>query len=385
MNFKSKSHYLLFYLSIWLLNACNTQPSVTDSSTADVENATSDIVKLSSAQRQHINLSYDTMRLLPIDVSLRLNGKIDVPPQNLVSVSAPIAGYLKSTNLMPGMFVKKGQVIAQIEERQILELQEEFLIGTNKLKFLQKEFQRQLELFQQKAASEKVLQEAETNYKEQQIYTQALKQKLKLLHINPDQLNEKNIRPTVNIFAPITGYVSNVLVNIGKYVSPTDILFELVNPDDIHLNLTVFEKNISDLYIGQRVMAFTNNDTTKRYPCHIILIGKDITPERFVEVHCHFDQYDHTLLPGMYMNAYVQTTNQTSYTLPVQSIVRYKNKEFVFEMINDTTHRMIEVLTGEKNNNRVAILKPSFDNQKKYVTSDAYALLMVAKNKAEVE
>jgi hypothetical protein len=36
--------------------------------------------------------------------------------------------------------------------------------------------------------------------------------------------------------------VSKVNVNIGKYVNPSDVLFELINPDDIHLNLKVYEK-----------------------------------------------------------------------------------------------------------------------------------------------
>jgi len=36
-------------------------------------------------------------------------------PQNLVSVSIPLGGYLKSSNLLPGKPVSKGQVIAVIE------------------------------------------------------------------------------------------------------------------------------------------------------------------------------------------------------------------------------------------------------------------------------
>lgn len=53
-------------------------------------------------------------------------------------------------------------------------------------------------------------------------------------------------------------------MNIGKYVNPSDVLFELVNPKDIHVNLHVFEKDIVKLSIGQNLIVYTNSNPDKK-------------------------------------------------------------------------------------------------------------------------
>ena len=65
---------------------------------------------------------------------LKLNGMIDVPPQNLVSVAIiPLGGYLKSSSLLPGKLEIKGQVIAVIENPQFIQLQQDYLMAKSKI------------------------------------------------------------------------------------------------------------------------------------------------------------------------------------------------------------------------------------------------------------
>jgi len=68
------------------------------------------------------------------------------------------------------------------------------------------------------------------------------------------------------VYSPINGFVSTVNVNIGKYVTASDVLFELVNPTDIHLALTVYEKDLNRLFIGQKLAAYSNNQPEKNIP-----------------------------------------------------------------------------------------------------------------------
>ena len=120
---------------------------------------------------------------------------------------------------------------------------------------------------QSKASSDKVFEKSQTEYLSQKVLIKALSEKLKLIDINPDNLNENNISRSINIYSPIDGFVSTVKMNIGRYVTPTDILFELVNPADIHLALTVFEKDLDKLFIGQKIIAYNNNQTSRKYNC----------------------------------------------------------------------------------------------------------------------
>lgn len=190
----------------------------------------------------------------------------------------------------------------------------------------------------------------------------------------------------MNVFSPIDGYVSKVDVNIGKYVTPSDVLFELVNPTDIHLALTVFEKDLDKLYIRQKLVAYSNANPGKRYPCEIILIGKDVSNERSVQVHCHFEQYDRTLVPGMYMNAEIDTKSDDALSLPEDAIVNYENKHYVFVPTGDKRFEMKEVTTGATENGYTAVTSNSIDLSKaSIVTKNAYTLLMKLKNTADEE
>lgn len=375
-----KSTYLFLLVSLlWM--GCSPKEKKTE--TNDLKTNNEQLAELNEAQLKSANIKLGTLEEKTIASIIKVNGKIDVPPQNMVSVSMPLGGYLKSTKLLPGMHINKGEVIATMEDQQYIQLQQEYLTAKSKLTFIEAEFERQKELNQSKAASDKVLQQIQMEFTNQKVALKSLAEKLKLININPNSVTENNISKSVNIYSPINGFVSKVNVNIGKYVNPADVLFELVNPSDIHLNLMVFEKDLDELYIGQKLVAFTNNNPNLKHPCEIILISKDLSNERYAEVHCHFEDYDKTLIPGMYMNAEIETKSNKALTLPEDAIVNFEGKHYIFISLSKGKFEMIEVTLGLKENGFIEIKNSSAIEQKKVVISGAYTLLMSLKNKAE--
>jgi len=372
--------YMLLLVSSALLVACGS-----DTKTENTETATAveTVVQLSDAQLKNMTLQTGKLEKKSISSILKVNGIIDVPPQNMVSISVPLGGFLKSTKLLPGMHIAKGEIIATMEDQQYIQLQQDYLTTAANLKYAEADFNRQKELNQSKATSDKAFQQAEADYLNQKITLKSLNEKLRLIGVNPDKLTENSISRSVSIPSPIDGYVSAVNVNIGKYVNPTDVLFELVNPEDIHLGLTVFEKDLDKLFIGQKLMAYTNHNSDKKYPCEIILIGKDLSDERSVEVHCHFEQYDKSLIPGMYMNAELEVKSNDALVLPDDAIVRFENKEYVFVVKDKNTFEMMEVKIGESENGFTSISIPGNSIDASFVTKGAYTLLMKIKNKEE--
>jgi len=340
-------------------------------------------VTLTDAQIKNAGIVTGEVTRKEISTILKLNGIVDVPPQNMVSISAPLGGYLKSTTLLPGMHITKGDVIAVMEDQQYIQLQQDYLTAKARIGFLENEYHRQKDLNSSQASSDKVFQQAEADYRSQQVLMAALAEKLRLAGINVDQLNEKNISRSVNIYSPINGYVSKVDVNIGKYMSPTEVLFELVNPADIHLALKVFEKDLDKLFMGQKLVAYTNNDPGKKYPCEILLIGKDLTIERNTDVHCHFETYDKSLIPGTYMNAEIEVKKNDAYTLPEDAVVRFENKNYVFIKKRNNQFQMTEVNTGNTENGFIEILNAENFVSGELVIKGAYSILMSLKNKSE--
>ena len=370
---------ILISISVFLFACGSKQTSEQEkNNTSVIENS----ISLTAAQLKNTQLQIGKLEQRTISSIITANGKIDVPPQNMVSVSMPLGGYLKTTKLLPGMHIGKGEVIATMEDLQYIQLQQEYLTAKSKLVFSEAEFVRQKELNQSKATSDKVFQQSSMDYHTQKIALSALSEKLKLININPEGLTETNLSKGVNIYSPIDGFVSRVNVNIGKYVNPADILFELVNTSDIHLNIKVFEKDLEKLSIGQKVMAY-NNQSTKKHPCEIILISQDLSSERTAEVHCHFLDYDKTLLPGMYMNAEIQIINKNVLALPEEAIVSFEGKEYIFIEEINKQFMLTEVKTGSKENGFVEIENGTLFLQKKIVVKDAYTLLMKLKNRSE--
>jgi cobalt-zinc-cadmium efflux system membrane fusion protein len=373
---------ILYILFAVLLGSCSENQQQTESQETELSQTQ---LTLTPAQLKNAALAFAKPQQKTMASMLKLNGKIDVPPQNMVSVSVPMGGYLKTTKLLPGMHVNKGEVIAVIEDQQYIQLQQDYLLTKAKIVYAKLEYERQLELNQSKAASDKVFQLATAEYNTLKITLSALAEKLKLIGKNPTSINENNISRSINIYAPINGFVSTVNVNIGKYVSPTDVLFELVNPEDIHLAITVFEKDLAQLFVGQRVVAYTNNNPAKKHEAEVLLIGKNLTNERNTEVHCHFENYDRLLIPGTYMNAEIQVNAKNSLVLPEEAIVRYNNKQYAF--IQKTTYQfeMVELQTGVAENGDVVLLNAQDFAKQNFVVKGAYTLLMALKNKPEEE
>lgn len=374
--------YRMLLVAALLLAAC-TNKKAQDNTAGEEPEADTTMVTLTPAQIKNAGIATGNAVTGKITGVLKLQGAIDVPPQSTVSVSFPLGGYLKRTELLPGVHVRKGQVLGVLEDMQFIQLQQDYLSAREKFRYADAEFKRQRELNASKASSDKVFQQARAEMETQLVLMRALSQKLELIGINPRKLTAANISKSVNILSPIDGFVSKVNVNIGKYTSPTDVLFELVNPKDIHLALDVFEKDVDQLSIGQKVVTYTNAHPEKKHEAEIILISKNLNEDRMANVHCHFEDFDASLLPGMFMNAEVEVNNATALTVPEEAVVRWQNQFYVYVKTGAGTFKMTPVSLGNQSEGRQQISGGAVTEKTELVTKNAYALLMKMKNSAD--
>lgn len=343
---------------------------------------TQNSVELTNAQLQNAKIETGKIEKRSISSILKVNGKIDVPPQNMISISVPLGGYLRSTKLQEGMRISKGEVIATIEDQQYIQLQQDYLIAKAHFASIEKEYFRQKELNQSNVASDKIFESAQAEYVSQKVIIKSLSEKLQLVGIKPDNLNENNLSRSINIYSPIDGFVSAVNMNIGKYANPEDILFELINPADIYLNLTLFEKDLDKLSVGQKIIAYNNNRPDKKYHCKIILIGRNMSSARTVSVHCHFEQYDKALIPGMYMNAEAEVSTKTAFVIPNDGLVRFEGRQYVYIQTDNNKYLIQEVTTENTENGFTQIIFADTTDilNRTFVIKGAYTLLMKMKN-----
>lgn len=379
-----KSNQIFAIAGIILLLSCNAnkkeeQKSATSSLKQDV--TIDNVVRLTGDQLKTANISLGQLQNIEMHKILKVNGLIDVPPSNIVSISIPMGGYLKKTNLIPGMFVKKGTLLAVIEDPIYIQIQQDYLTSKSRLEYLEADFNRQRDLNSTKSTSDKIYQLAKSDYESQKYLVKSLYEKLKLIGIDPFQLNEATISRDIHFNAPISGYITKVNVNIGKYVTPTDVLFEIVDPSDLHVRLIVYENDASNLKIGSDVYFTTNNDVSKKHKAHIAVITPNINEERTTEVHCHLVNENVHLYPGTYVNAEVSLNNAKVNALPEESIVKWENQPFVFVKQADQSYKLVSVIIGVTTNGFVEV-KTDLKG-KDIVTKNAYTLLMKLKNSSE--
>ncbi len=351
------------------------EPEVVDST---------ETIALTNEQLQDLQLVFGSAEKKQISSTIQVQGKIDLPPQNIISVNFALGGFLKSTKLIPGMKISKGEIIAVMEDQNIIQLQQDYLLAQSKLALTKGEYERQKSLYDANAGTSKLMQQAESEMKIQSINAKSLSEKLKLIGINVQQLNENNISGQVPIRSTINGYVSKVHVNTGKYVQPAETLFELIDPDDIHVALTLFEKDLPYVQTGDLVKVQFMQEPSKQYDAEVILVNRNVDDDRTAMAHCHFKQRPANLLPGMFVETTISVLNKQAFVLPEEAIQRSGNKEYVFTALNKNKVQMIEVTTGLVQDGKIEITSNAdqlINGQ--VVLKNAYKLLGMLKNSEE--
>lgn len=372
-------HKFFILQILFLLTACSAKEEKQEKAPPPVSETT---VALTDVQIRNAGITTGPPVMRSMQSVLRVNGLIDLPPQNRVTVSFPPGGYIKSTTLLPGMHIRRGEVLAVAEDPSFVQMQEDYLTAGVKLQFLQKEYERQKLLNATKTTSDKVFEQTTGDYRSQQILVKALREKLLLTGIDPGKLTESTISSRVAIRSSINGYVAAVNINPGKYVSPTDVLFELVDPDDLHLALTIFEKDLPSIHAGQKLQAWLVSDTARSYDAEVILVGKTLDSSRSTQVHCHFTGSLPPLSPGMFVNAAIQLSNRDVIAVPEEAIVRSGGKEWIFVEKGPRQFDLTPVITGPSQNGWVAIQSAGKDFlNKMIIRTNAYAALMKLKNR----
>ncbi len=368
------------------LASCGTKPE--KNKPEEHHEHETNIVELTVEQMKVAEVKLGKTELKSLSGAIKVNGMLDVPPQNLVSISAPMGGFLKTTELLQGMKVKKGQVIAVLQNAEYIQLQQDFVDYKSQLEYLEAEYIRQEELAKENVSSQKVLLQAKTQYQSTKAKVNGLKSRLVLLGMNPNQIESGNFQSTITLTAPISGYVTQVNVNIGTYVVPTDVLFQIVDTEHLHAELTVFEKDVPKLKIGQKVRFTLANETQERLAT-VYLIGREINKDRTVRIHCHLDKEDGELLPGMYLKAYVEAGAQKVTALPDPAIVTFEGNSYIFiSMPTDekgTAHfQMMPITKGVSELGYTEIVLPKeIDAETLIVIHGAFDILAKMKNSEE--
>jgi cobalt-zinc-cadmium efflux system membrane fusion protein len=311
---------------------------------------------------------------------IKTNGMIDVPPENKASVSTFVGGYVTKIPLLIGDKVVKGQLVASLKNIEFVEMQQQYLEISEQLAYLKNEFIRQKTLFEEQITSQKNYLKAESIYKSNLATYNGLRQKLQMLNINPTAVERGQITSTINIYAPISGYITKVNVSNGTFVSSASELLEIVNTNHIHLELSVFEKDILKIKKEQKILFKVSETSNKMYDAQVYLVGTSINSDRTIKVHGHIHEEEKMkFITGMFVEADIICDSKKEISLPKSAIIQDENNYFALiladEKENKYQFKKIKLTIGLEDENYVQVKNPEVFENKKVLTKGVFMLL----------
>lgn len=300
-------HTILYALII--LTACN---SSSDTKQEVLTPVTADSVTVISPDSTAYSQPYDSTSIDGTTAAtavnkVSFNGTLIIPPQNFASVTMLMGGIIRSTNLLPGSYVKKGTLLATLDNLDFISLQQTFLESHAQTEYLKSEYNRQLVLSKEEVASLKKLEQSKADYLSMKSKMEAAAAQLSLLGISTQSLLKNGITPALEIKAPVNGYIGKVKVNVGKYLNEGDILCEIINKQETLLRLTTYEKDLKDIRLGAKVWFRVNGMGTKTFEAKLISIGQEVDEtSRSLEVFAKVISEDVNFRPGMYVTAQIE-------------------------------------------------------------------------------
>jgi membrane fusion protein, heavy metal efflux system len=333
INFKSLIVLLLLGSCLTLFSCGEDKPAVP----AEAEQTNEDmLVKLTQKQFAMGQMEVGKMTRKSFNSVIKANGMFDVPPENKSTVSAYFGGYVKQIQLLPGQFISKGQTLFILENPEYIQVQQDFLEAKSQLSYLKQDYERQKDLSKDNVSSQKTYSRAEADYKVTYARYESLKKRLDLMNISPNSITETNIRTTIAVSSPISGYITDVNATKGMYLNPSDVAVTIMNTDHLHLELKIFEQDLLHIQVGQVVRFRLQNDPTE-YLGSVYLINKAIDPiKRTVNVHCHLanEVLSKQFTPGMFVEAEIQTTEVENWALPEEAVVETEGISYALQLVS---------------------------------------------------
>ncbi len=294
------------------------------------EEGPADVVELTDEQLRIAAVQLGSVEYRNLGQLLPVNGRLAVPAQSQVNITALQGGFVRAIPLLPGQPVRKGQVLARIENPDLIGVQQEYAETQSRLTYLEAEFARQGELSRENVSALKVLQQTTADLKATRARVTGLAQRIRLVGLSPQAALEGKFSASYVITAPVAGVVTDIPATAGQYVQPADVIARITSSQGLYAELIVFEKDLPQLREGQRVSILLNNEGGRQRSGRISFINRTIDQDRSVRVVARLDQPDVRLAPNTFLKANLDLGDSRVTALPEGAIVSAEGKDYIF-------------------------------------------------------
>jgi cobalt-zinc-cadmium efflux system membrane fusion protein len=326
-----------------------------------------------------MGMEIKTLEESNFDQTVKASGKVDVPPQHQAQVTPFVAGYVKNILVNVGDRVAKGQPLLQLESPEYIDWQQSYLDIAGQMDYLKVEYERQQTLYDEKISSAKVFLEAESEYNRAKAAYNSLKEKLTLLHISPSEVEQGKISSAITLYAPIGGYVTTIHASVNMALTATDVTMEIIDPAAVYLDLSVFEKDVLQLKVGQKTTFTIPQVSDETWSATVTQIGKSVTAnDRIIHVYASpGTEVKERLLAGMFVEAAIIVGSKQALSVPFDAVITEEGHQFILvnesDRDNAYTFRKTLVQTGVRVGDRIEVIPDEkTSTQTKVLTKGVY-------------
>jgi membrane fusion protein, heavy metal efflux system len=230
-------------------------------------------------------------------------GTLVIPSKDIVSITSPSAGLLKSFSFSSGSYAKKGEVLAIIENIEFLKLQQQYLEAKSEFFYYGEDLKRQGGLAIENATSVKKMQQAQRDYQTSEIRFRSLEKQLALIGFNTDSLDADHLTSDIALRAPVSGYVDKISLRAGNRISPGEPVLVLVKKYEPVIAFELPEEFYLKLKSGNQIDFFFPGDSLVLYKARVTIINRQSDPSKhLVKAWAIPLKSSSRFIPGMQVN-----------------------------------------------------------------------------------
>lgn len=386
-----KKYTILLIISIVMFSCITKQPGGHDHGHGghdDHEDHQEGEVHLTSKQIQTIGLELGDFKNIKTTEFVKATGTLGLPPNAYASVSAKTEGIIRGSKIfVEGNAIKKGAIIAYIENTDFIVKQQSYLETKAELNYKKLELDRQRTLVESNAGVTRNLQNAEAEFAMLEAKLKGLEKQLAFLGISASKLTVDSILQRIPIVAPMSGFISEINLHTGMYVQPSIPLMEIITDDHLHLELDVYEKDIAQIKVGQMISYTLPAIGSKVFEGEVSIIGKEFNSQsKSIRIHGHLKGEKPMFLKDLFINAKIWLTDETTKAVPESAVIMDGASTFIYITKNtdnksETEFEKLEVITGATFEGYTSVkLLSLFPLNSKIVTKGAYYVYAQSRN-----
>ncbi|MBS1538361.1 MAG: efflux RND transporter periplasmic adaptor subunit [Bacteroidetes bacterium] len=289
-------------------------------------------LKLSAQQIKLANITYDTLTVGELAKEITLNGVVAVDQTLTEAISAKVQGRIEKLAVKNvGDYITKGQLLYEIYSEELNIIQQEYILSLQR--------NASIDGFRESAINKMLL------------YGMSEAQILQIK-------TSKVILQSVPVYSTAEGFVTELSVSEGGYVTEGATLFRLASLQSLWIESQIYLSYLRYISIGSSATISIASASEKTFSGKVVFINPEIqSPERFVLARFQILNPSEVIKPSMLANITIKTEKKKGLLLPVEAVIQDSKGASVWVRNSDGIFENKMVTVGMQNSRQVEIIE----------------------------